>query len=66
MSFNKIASSNTIILIVLLVLGKATGFLKDLGITYFFGISETTDAFFIATYIASLLYIAVYASIPLV
>lgn len=66
MPLSKIASMHTVTLIFLLVLGKATGFLKDLGVTYFFGISETTDAFFIATYIASLLYISVYASIPLV
>jgi putative peptidoglycan lipid II flippase len=66
MTISKRASMHTLILIALLVLGKVTGFLKDLGITFSFGISETTDAFFIATYIASLLYIAVYASIPLV
>lgn len=55
-----------ILLLCLIISGKLTGFLKDLGMTYFLGVSEVTDAFFLATYISSLLYIAIYASIPLV
>ncbi|PHS19646.1 MAG: hypothetical protein COA86_03730 [Kangiella sp.] len=54
------------LLFVLIVFGKLSGFLKDVEMTYFHGVSDVTDAFFLAVYISSLLYIAIYASIPIV
>lgn len=48
-----------------LVLGKVSGFLRDVLLTYFFGISDLTDAYFLAATLSSLLYIGLYGSIPL-
>ncbi|GHX12373.1 virulence factor MVIN family protein [Vibrio cholerae] len=50
----------------LIFLGKLTGLSKDILATAFFGVSLNTDAFFLATYISTLLYIALYGSISLV
>jgi len=55
-----------VLLVVLIFLGKVTGLSKDVLITAFFGISLDTDAFFLAVYVSSLLYIALYGSISLV
>ncbi|WP_137885660.1 murein biosynthesis integral membrane protein MurJ [Pseudomonas sp. 2FE] len=48
----------------LIVLGKLSGFLKDVMITFYHGVSPITDAYFLSGSIASLLYMAVYSSIP--
>jgi len=52
-----------LLIIVLIVLGKTSGLLKDVLITYYHGVSLVTDAFFIAASISSLLYAAIYSSI---
>ena len=55
-----------IVVLVLIVAGKVTGFLKDILLTYFHGVSAITDAFFLANSIAAVLYMAIFASIPIV
>lgn len=52
------------LIIVLIILGKASGFLKDLFITYYHGVSVVTDAYFLSSSIASVVYMGIYASIP--
>jgi putative peptidoglycan lipid II flippase len=50
----------------LLLAGKITGLLRDLFLGFNHGISEITDAFFLASSVSSLVYIGIYASVPLV
>ncbi|EPS3401985.1 lipid II flippase MurJ [Vibrio vulnificus] len=57
---------SAILLIILTVIGKATGLGKDVLTTSYFGVSLVTDAFFLSTYISSLIYIALYGSISLI
>ena len=52
------------LIIVLIILGKASGFLKDLFFTYYHGVSVVTDAYFLSNSIASVVYMGIYASIP--
>jgi len=54
------------IIIFLIVIGKVSGFLKDLLLTYYHGVSTVTDAYFLASSISSVLYMAVFSSIPIV
>lgn len=48
----------------LVILGKATGFLKDLAFTFYHGVSDITDAYFLANSISSVIYMAIYSAIP--
>ncbi len=50
----------------LMVMGKATGFGKDLLLSYTHGATSVTDAYFITSSIASLSYAALYMAIPVV
>lgn len=50
----------------LVALGKATGFLRDIFFTYYHGVSDVTDAYFIAMSVSSLVFSAVFASVPIV
>lgn len=49
----------------LILVGKLSGLLKDLLITFYHGVSTVTDAYFLSNSIASLLYMAVYSAIPI-
>ena len=57
---------STLVIVALIILGKLSGFFKDVLLTYFYNIGLETDALFLTTYIASLLYIALYSSISIV
>jgi putative peptidoglycan lipid II flippase len=50
----------------LIILGKLSGLIRDLMLTYFLGISEFTDAYFLATTASSLTFIGLYGAVPLV
>jgi len=50
----------------LMVFGKVTGFGKDILLSYYHGATSVTDAYFIASSIASLSYAALYMAIPVV
>ncbi|AXM95961.1 murein biosynthesis integral membrane protein MurJ [Pseudomonas plecoglossicida] len=50
----------------LVLLGKISGLFKDLLFTYYYGVSDVTDGYFLANSISSLLYIAVYSAVPVV
>lgn len=50
----------------LIVVAKVSGLFKDLSVAYYFGVSKDTDSFFLAMFMSSLIYTAVYASISLV
>ncbi|MBQ0753731.1 MAG: hypothetical protein KBT87_05595 [Gammaproteobacteria bacterium] len=52
--------------ILLVLVGKLSGFFKDVFLTYFHGISLVTDAYFIAMSVSSAMYMAIYLSIPIV
>ncbi|MFJ3076099.1 murein biosynthesis integral membrane protein MurJ [Pseudomonas sp. NPDC087029] len=56
--------SYALLAFLLILLGKLSGFFKDMLFTYYYGVSAVTDGYFLANSIASLLYIAVYSSIP--
>lgn len=58
--------SYALLAFMLILLGKLSGFLKDIIFTYYYGVSDVTDGYFLANSISSLLYIAVYASIPVI
>lgn len=49
----------------LILLGKASGFLKDVLITFFHGVSIVTDAYFLSSSISSVLHAAIYSAIPI-
>ncbi|MCF4994983.1 hypothetical protein GIW70_24240 [Pseudomonas syringae] len=53
-----------VLILGLVLLGKATGFLKDLAFTFYHGVSSVTDAFFLANSISSVIYMAIYSAIP--
>ncbi|MDU9037527.1 lipid II flippase MurJ [Pseudomonas corrugata] len=55
---------NVALVLMLVALGKATGFLKDLAFTFYHGVSSITDAYFLANSIASVIYMAIYSAIP--
>lgn len=55
----------TVVIIGLIVLGKASGFLKDVLMTFYHGISIVTDAYFLSNSISSVLYMAIYSAIPM-
>lgn len=59
-------NSHWIFVVSLIVFGKATGFLKDVMLTFFHGVSVVTDAYFLSSAITTLLHAAVYLSIPVV
>lgn len=48
----------------LILLGKLSGFLKDVFMTFYHGVSVVTDAYFLSNSISSLLYMAIYSAIP--
>jgi len=56
----------SVLILTLIVLGKITGFLKDVVLTYYHGVSAITDAFFLSSSIATVIYMAVFLSIPVV
>jgi putative peptidoglycan lipid II flippase len=58
--------SMLVVSLALLALGKVTGFLKDIALTFFHGVSEVTDAYFLTSSLASIVYIAIYMAIPIV
>ena len=60
MSKNKTA----ILFLIIILLGKITGFGKDLLLSYYHGAAELTDAFFIANSLASLFYASLYLTVP--
>lgn len=49
----------------LILLGKASGFIKDVLITFYHGVSVVTDAYFLSSSISSILHAAIYSSIPM-
>ena len=51
--------------ILFLILGKLSGFLKDISLSYYFGTSATVDAYFVTTYIIGLFYVGIQSAIPL-
>lgn len=57
-------NTNVIFFIIIVILGKITGFGKDLLLSYHHGAAELTDAFFIANSLASLFYASLYLSVP--
>lgn len=50
--------------VILIVLGKLSGFLKDILITFFHGVSIVTDAYFLSNSISSVMFMAIYSAIP--
>jgi len=55
-----------LVLALLVAMGKLLAFAKDICISYYFGISYQTDAYFVANFISSLIFSAFYATISLV
>lgn len=53
-----------ILIFVLILLGKLSGFAKDILITFYHGVSVVTDAYFLSNSISSVLYMAIYSAIP--
>jgi putative peptidoglycan lipid II flippase len=49
----------------LIFLGKASGLIKDILITFYHGVSIVTDAYFLSSSIASILHAAIYSAIPM-
>lgn len=63
----KLAVSATgISLLVLWIAGKGLAFGKDLLVSFYFGVSDTTDAYFVASNIPGLIYAGLHATVPLV
>ncbi|MFG0806999.1 murein biosynthesis integral membrane protein MurJ [Pseudomonas fluvialis] len=58
--------SKLLIVFFIILLGKLSGFFKDILITFYHGISSLTDAYFLSNSISSVLYMAVYSSIPII
>ena len=56
----------SLLILLLLVAGKVSGFIKDALLAYYFGAGIESDAFFLSSSVSSLLYIALYASIAIV
>jgi len=53
-----------ILIFLLIVLGKFSGFAKDVLMTFYHGVSIVTDAYFLSNSISSVLYMAIYSAIP--
>jgi len=49
----------------LIILGKISGFLKDVLVTFYHGVSVVTDAYFLSSSISSILHAAIYSAIPM-
>lgn len=49
----------------LIILGKVSGFFKDILITYYHGVSTVTDAFFLSSSISAFVYVSLFSSIPI-
>lgn len=54
-----------LIVFLLIFLGKFSGFLKDILMTFYHGVSVVTDAYFLSNSISSMVYMAVYSCIPM-
>lgn len=52
------------LIFILIILGKLSGFAKDILITFYHGVSVVTDAYFLSNAISSVLYMAMYSAIP--
>lgn len=48
----------------IVLLGKISGFLKDLLITYYYGVSDVSDAYFLSISLSALIYLAVHSAMP--
>jgi len=48
----------------IVIMGKVSGLFKDLMFTYYYGVSDITDGYFLANSMSSLVYIALYATVP--
>lgn len=55
-----------IFIFVLIFLGKLSGLIKDILITFYHGVSIITDAYFLSNSISSVLYMAIYSAIPVI
>jgi putative peptidoglycan lipid II flippase len=55
-----------ILILLLIFLGKLSGFAKDILITFYHGVSVVTDAYFLSSSISSVLYMAIYSAIPVI
>jgi putative peptidoglycan lipid II flippase len=53
-------------LLVLWITGKGLAFGKDLLVSFYFGVSDITDAYFVASNIPGLIYAGLHATVPLV
>jgi len=53
------------LIVCLIVLGKLSGLLKDVLITFYHGVSSVTDAYFLSNSISSVLYMAIYSAVPI-
>ncbi|MDO9599837.1 MAG: lipid II flippase MurJ [Azoarcus sp.] len=53
-----------ILIFTLILLGKLSGFIKDVLITFYHGVSTITDAYFLSSSISSVLYMAIHSAIP--
>lgn len=51
--------------LIIVLLGKLTGFFKDLSIAYYLGIDQIVDSYFVSVYVAGLFYAGVSAAVPL-
>jgi len=49
----------------LILLGKTSGFAKDVMMTFYHGVSVITDAYFLSSSISSVLHAAIYSTIPI-
>ncbi|KTD72248.1 murein biosynthesis integral membrane protein MurJ [Legionella tucsonensis] len=47
----------------IVLLGKISGFLKDLLITYYYGVSDVSDAYFFSMSLSALTYVAIHSAI---
>lgn len=54
-----------ILIFLLIFFGKLSGFFKDVLMTFYHGVSVVADAYFLSNSISSLLYMAVYSTIPI-
>jgi putative peptidoglycan lipid II flippase len=48
----------------LIISGKISGFIKDILITYYHGVSTVTDSYFLSSSISSFVYMSIFSSIP--
>jgi putative peptidoglycan lipid II flippase len=58
--------SRMLLVVGLILLGKFSGFFKDILMTFYHGVSVVTDAYFLSLSISSLLYMALYSAIPII